>query len=238
MIKKEYSTQLPEYLPNQVLPILEPPKKIGEILVEMGALKPDKLEAALKKQQKLKRKKRLGEILVEEGYVDSKTVKHALVLQSFITMGALMASLFIGHFFDVSNSAYAATKSKPLEITVSVKPHWSISVNYQKQSIHLSEEDVRRGYIDIPNATGLTIKDTSRSGFLLLFEGLSEPFKSVSVRGLPNAGEVIITSKSALIHQQNKKSTINLNLSYRFYLSEGAKPGEYSWPITITLQPA
>ncbi|MCX7982831.1 MAG: hypothetical protein N2572_07985 [Syntrophales bacterium] len=232
------NTNKNEYLSPSVLPALSAPKKLGEILVEIGATTPDKIEWALKKQEKIKKKKKLGEILIEEGVVDTHSIRHALMIQSFVTIVALMTSFFVSHISDTVTPAYGESRMKPLEVAVKVRPHWSIKVKYQVQSIQVSEADVKRGYVDVPHATGIAIRDTSRSGFLLLFEGLEKPFKSVSVQGLPGAGEIFITSKHALIHQPNKKTSIDLDLSYRFYLTEDAKPGEYSWPITVTLQPA
>lgn len=231
-------TKQAEYYSKTTLPTLQSPKKLGEILVEMGAINPDRIDEALRRQEKMKRKKRLGEILIERGEVDHHTVRHALMVQSFISIVSLMASFFASHIYDTITPAYGEARSKPMEVSVKVKPHFSIKVKYQVQSISISQEDISRGYIDVPQATGIAIRDTSRSGFLLIFEGLEKPFKSMSIRGLPNAGEVLITSKHALIHQQNRKTSLDLDLSYRFYLSEDAKAGTYTWPITITLQPA
>jgi type IV pilus assembly protein PilB len=54
-------------------------KKIGEILVEMHALKPAQLEAALKKQGSMR--KMIGEILIEEKAINEETLYRGLSTQ-------------------------------------------------------------------------------------------------------------------------------------------------------------
>lgn len=56
-------------------------KRIGEILLDLGMLRPRDLEAALEAQQRDKAKRLLGDILVDEGYVDEAAVSRALTIQ-------------------------------------------------------------------------------------------------------------------------------------------------------------
>lgn len=59
----------------------EAEKRIGEILIDIGALERDKLEEGLKRQKKEKDGKKIGEILVEEGYVREIDLDRALDIQ-------------------------------------------------------------------------------------------------------------------------------------------------------------
>ncbi len=56
-------------------------KRIGEILMDLGSLKPRELETALQRQQSDGASRQLGEILVEEGFVDESTIGRALTIQ-------------------------------------------------------------------------------------------------------------------------------------------------------------
>lgn len=56
-------------------------KRIGEILIDIGALERDKLEEGLERQKKEKDGKKIGEILVEEGYVREIDLDRALDIQ-------------------------------------------------------------------------------------------------------------------------------------------------------------
>ena len=60
-----------------------PGQRIGEVLIDLGLLSSDALQAALE-VQRLLRGRRLGELLTEMGFVDQRTVYIALALQHFM----------------------------------------------------------------------------------------------------------------------------------------------------------
>lgn len=60
----------------------EAEKKIGEILSDIGAVRPEDLNKALSRQQNGKVDKRLGEILVEEDKVREIDLDRALQIQN------------------------------------------------------------------------------------------------------------------------------------------------------------
>ena len=56
-------------------------KRLGEILIDLKAVRPQDVEEALKAQQNGTNKP-IGEILVEKGFVDKRDVERALQIQS------------------------------------------------------------------------------------------------------------------------------------------------------------
>ncbi len=56
-------------------------KRLGEILVDMGAVSVREVEEALAEQRAGGRPRKLGEILVEKGSVQDELVRRALVVQ-------------------------------------------------------------------------------------------------------------------------------------------------------------
>jgi len=57
-------------------------KRLGEILVDLGAIDPGRVAQALKEQENEGRRRLIGEILVEKGWVRPQDVERALVIQS------------------------------------------------------------------------------------------------------------------------------------------------------------
>jgi len=57
-------------------------KRLGEILVDLGAIDPGRVAQALKEQESEGRRRLIGEILVEKGWVRPQDVERALVIQS------------------------------------------------------------------------------------------------------------------------------------------------------------
>ncbi len=56
-------------------------KRIGEVLVDLGAVSPRQVEEALELQRQAKGARLLGEILVERGFVDEAALARALTIQ-------------------------------------------------------------------------------------------------------------------------------------------------------------
>ena len=56
-------------------------KRLGEILVDMGAVDPGEVEEALEEQKEANGTRMLGEILVKKGVVPDAAVKRALIVQ-------------------------------------------------------------------------------------------------------------------------------------------------------------
>jgi len=57
-------------------------KRIGEVLVDLGAVTPRQVEEALELQNRAKGARLLGEILLERGFVDERALTRALTIQA------------------------------------------------------------------------------------------------------------------------------------------------------------
>lgn len=62
-------------------------KRLSEILVDMGFLKPRQVEEGLARQKESQEHKPLGEILVDEGLIPPEAVERALAVQSRFRVG-------------------------------------------------------------------------------------------------------------------------------------------------------
>jgi len=122
-----------------------------------------------------------------------------------------------------------------LNVSVTVLPRRELKILYQTPSLTVTESDIEQGYLDIPAATKLYIHDNDRSGYVLLFEGLHSPFNQAVIRGLSQ--DIQIAQPAAYIHQPYSRQPITTSLSYHFNLVEGTKPGNYPWPLSISIPP-
>jgi hypothetical protein len=155
---------------------------------------------------------------------------HAILLA--LTLGlAIAAGLPILNGQQQEPSA----KDKNLHVTVTVPARTELKIARQAGSIKIAQSDIDRGRLEMAAATQMTVKNNDRSGCLLLFEGMDWPFKKVLISGLDR--EVQISQPSSFIHLPYTSKPAAYTLSYSFELSEDAKPGEYRWPLSISLQP-
>jgi hypothetical protein len=147
------------------------------------------------------------------------------ILASLILLAVIAVPLY-KYFRDKETGA-------SLRVSVSVLRRQNLEILSQVPDIAIDENDIGRGYIDIPDATRLSLYNNDPAGCLLHFRGLAEPFEKTLISGL--GGEIQIGNADAVVFQEYSKGTVTRVLGYRFYLSDDAQPGDYPWPLTITL---
>jgi hypothetical protein len=128
-----------------------------------------------------------------------------------------------------------STKTANLLIQTTVLHRQELKFLYQMGTITVTESDIQKGCVDISGATKISVYDNNKSGYMLLFQGLSWPFDRALVQGLDH--EVQVSLPSAFIHQPYSTKPVTETLSYHFDLADNVKPGVYQWPLSISMQP-
>jgi hypothetical protein len=218
--------------------ISEEPKihsiKLGQVLVRAGRINTKDLDKALREQDTSK--KRIGEILIEKGFINPGELTHGLNVQSMLTTSGIPTGLSFGSVLEgqaVQTSDELKLKGREAQTKAPIRSH--LAVLYQLPSMAISSSDIKAGYIILKNVTRVAIKSNDKKGYMVVFKGLKWPFKEAHAFGL--AHDVHITSEGGSVQQPYKKNTLNVELSYRFILSDNAKAGKHPWPLSIALQP-
>ncbi|MBI3304114.1 MAG: hypothetical protein HYZ72_18785 [Deltaproteobacteria bacterium] len=99
----------------------------------------------------------------------------------------------------------------------------------------LTEADVRRGYVDLPAASRISVRTNSPTGYLLAFEIVGGPIEEVRVFGL--GAEINIGGAGGWIARPYTGAVTSAEISYRLVLSKDARPGEYPWPVLLSVSP-
>ena len=119
--------------------------------------------------------------------------------------------------------------------SLTVVAHATLNSNFQMTQLKISKNDIALGYIEIPAASRFTVVSNSRSGYLLEFYPVGDIFDSVQIDGLGNAvqigadGGVIVQRKSRQFNPMHE-------LSFRFLLRSDILPGNYPWPLQLTVR--
>ena len=182
-------------------------KKIGEVLVESGYIKPGQLDHGLRLQQKLITAALFG-------------------LLSFACLSPARA-------FDLPTSRSGAKMQ--INIAAVVKARTNMNIIRRVHEIVVSNADIDRGYVDVPVASLREAESNSPKGDIPSFEGLDWPFRKAQVGEL--AQEITRISGGAdTIQQPSRQGRTARELNYRFILAKNAQPGTYG-PLTISAPP-
>ena len=125
--------------------------------------------------------------------------------------------------------------SARIEVRATVLPRTTLTLHGQQSALVITGEDIRRGYVEAPAASRVEIRSNDPRGYLLVFEyqaGPELPFRDLIVRGLDR--EVQIGPGGGWVPRTGARGPVSAELTYRFSLSEDARPGTYPWPLSLS----
>lgn len=132
----------------------------------------------------------------------------------------------------------ASAASQQLNVTANVLKRASLKVLAQPASVVITPADISRGYVDVPNPAHLAIRNNSAEGYVLDFASEGDFIGRIHITGLGN--EVQMGPAGGMVPQSGATSpAVNtmVALTFRFMLSDAAKPGTYPWPMRLSVSP-
>ena len=180
------------------------PKKIGEILIDEGVVRPHQVAYGLKVQKKL---------------------MSAALIAALSSAGGVHAQEPTG------NVPMAGKDSATVMVTARVLPRTTIRVLRQHPKLVVSGADIAKGYLDARSASLIEIGNNNPRGCLLVFHCTEGVFREVYIQGLGK--EIQVGPQGGFVTMPCAKGRVTVELSYRFVLDENANPGTYPWPIAI-----
>lgn len=207
----------------------DPRLRLGNLLVAEGHLTKDSLDRVLEVHRTSGRM--LGQDLVESGQVAPSAIESALALQAKLVGAALAAALALTTPGVIEPVRAAQTASQTVRFVIKVPAMVRLDVLRQPQALEITEADVARGWVEIDHASLVQVQ--SNTLWEVNFRSRSDLFRAATVKGL--AGEVRLGpeggSQPALLATKRPSS---YELSYRFELAPGVKPGSYPWPVDVS----
>lgn len=122
-----------------------------------------------------------------------------------------------------------------LNVVVVVPRHASIRMA-PPAALTVTAEDAARGYVELPAPLQLEVYSNLPHGYTLVFERRGEHVRQASVQG-PD-GEFLVGEAGALRARPAAGRGLArelLPLRLRFELAPGTAPGQYPWPLTISM---
>ena len=135
-------------------------------------------------------------------------------------------------------AALAEVSEMKLTISATVQKHASLKVLAQPSSLVVTAADIARGYVDVPVPASVQVRSNTQDGYLLMFESLGEYIRQTVVKGLSN--DVQINAAGGGVAQNTAGRGMRqaqLELGFRFVLSESVQQGIYPWPMRLSVTP-
>jgi hypothetical protein len=137
--------------------------------------------------------------------------------------------------FTVVSTASAGSVSATMRVSAVVKARALVDVVSEPRQVVITDDDVKRGFVDIANAMQLHVRTNARGGYNLQFASFDGPFAGAEVSGLGSVAE--LAASGGWIHQSFAAFDSTAALSFRLRLSSGATAGTYAWPVDVDATP-
>jgi hypothetical protein len=122
-------------------------------------------------------------------------------------------------------------------VSVMVRAVANLEIQSAPAGLDISNADLQRGFIDVDQPTQLTVRSNSPSGFALDVLTVAAPMvSSMVVEGL-NSNLTLGAEGGTIVQRWQHPQAMNLSLKFRFALTPGLPPGNYPWPLRLTVRP-
>jgi hypothetical protein len=111
-----------------------------------------------------------------------------------------------------------------------------LQVRSAPTEVLVSDEDLRRGFIEVAQPTDLVVRSNSASGYALDLTTLTPMLSSVVVRGLQSE-QSLSGEGGTIVQRWQMPQTVALSLQFRLVLAPGLAAGRYPWPMRIDVRP-
>lgn|SRR5271169_241942 len=155
---------------------------------------------------------------------------------SSVERKTIALSIALAAFLAPAFPIHAGSVSASLSISVLVPARAVLSVESQPASLEITGADVARGYVEAPATSLVQVRTNSPAGWLLEFQPLQGPYRSLEVTGLGSTAQVSAAG-GWLAQPYSGKTIVTASLGYRFILSGDARPGLYPWPVALSATP-
>jgi hypothetical protein len=150
-------------------------------------------------------------------------IRHLLNPSSYVAR-----VLLIGAASCIAVDAHDTREARTnFNVSATVNAVARLQVQSAPTELRVSDEDVRRGFIDVLQPTDLIIRSNSAHGYALDVTTLTPMISSVIVRG----------EGGTIVQRWQTPQTVNLSLQFRLVLAPGLAAGRYPWPMHIDVRP-
>ena len=203
---------------------------LGNLLVVTGQITRQQLVDALKHQSDH------GGRLVVCGHATPHQITRGLSLQRKRIVAVLIAALALVSGPAVQN-AQAEGNTAKFTVKARIATFFRMQVEHQTESLTVTASDIARGYVEVPAASNFSVITNTLDGFIIDFRPRGDLFRSALVTGLHGAVEIGNRGGTVLYNAPHGRTSFH-QLGYRFMLRPDLQPGNYPWPLEISVRSA
>ena len=108
------------------------------------------------------------------------------------------------------------------------------AIDFRDPVVAITRADIARGYVDVPAAARFGPRASAASVCMFVSGVASEALSEIHVSGL--GGDTVVRPQGGWACTPSAASSATVELAYRFVLNGSVQPGNYSWPVSLSIQ--
>jgi hypothetical protein len=148
-----------------------------------------------------------------------------------IRLATLLAALAL----PLASPVQAAPSSKAeVKIRATVLSYFRVGAVSQPADLHLTDNDVARGYVDLPEASSFQVASNTRTHMTVAVAFDPAIVTKVGARLLDSEVVASVPGGAAAVTNDHVGKR-HVTVTYRVYLNKDVRPGQYAWPIGLRI---
>lgn len=148
---------------------------------------------------------------------------------------ALAASVCLAWLFGAGISpVQAGASSASVTVRAVVLPRAAVKTVLEPTTLTITEDDVRRGFVEGSSPSLIELMSNSRRGCILILQAGDSPIKEAEVTFLGRT--VTVGRQGGMLTLQASGHQV-VSMRYRFMLPHDTRPGVYPWPFSLSVSP-
>lgn len=124
-----------------------------------------------------------------------------------------------------------------LTVSARVLPYARVELHSAPASVSVTQEDIRRGFVDADAPLSFSMTSNRGQGALLTFTPVGGFFEQAAVSGLPQA---VVVDRAGLVvalpSTGGGREHRAVTLRFRFFLATSTLPGVHAWPLKVSTE--
>lgn len=129
----------------------------------------------------------------------------------------------------VPTALAGGSASATMHVSVEVVARTIMTVDHQPDVVTLTQQDIDRGYVEIPAAVAFRIRSNASNGYAVQFEAVGYPFTRAKIAW--DSQSAVVSGDSSWLTRPYQPGEQVGSLNVTLDVSPNTAPGTYPWPI-------
>jgi hypothetical protein len=119
--------------------------------------------------------------------------------------------------------------SATMHVSVEVVARTIVTIDHQPDVVTVTQQDIDRGYVEVPAAVAFRIRSNAQNGYAVQFEAVGYPFTRAKIAW--GSQSAVVTGDSSWLTRPYEPGEQPGSFNVTLDVAANTTPGTYPWPV-------